>query len=198
MCSNCNLQINPETADAFAERMIGLVNHAGLGLMISIGHRTGLFDTLAGRAPSTCAQVADAAGLNERYVREWLGAMTTGGIVEHAGDDGTYWLPAERAAFLTTAAGADNIASVLQWISVLGSVEDRIRFTTARHFSQLSDAESEERVDPIRSDFGGRFECKSSLVETRVGQFEFRSAADEVIRHQKVDVEDPRTPSLLP
>jgi 2-polyprenyl-3-methyl-5-hydroxy-6-metoxy-1,4-benzoquinol methylase len=126
MCSNCNLQINPETADAFAERMLVVLNDAALGLMASIGHRTGLFDSLAGLEPSTIEQIAFAAGLNERYVREWLGAMTTGGIVEHDADAGTYWLPAEHAAFLTTAAGADNIASVLQWVSVLGGVEDRI------------------------------------------------------------------------
>jgi hypothetical protein len=28
-------------------------------------------------------QAEDSTGLNERYVREWLGAMVTGGIVEY-------------------------------------------------------------------------------------------------------------------
>ena len=42
--------------------------------MTSIGHQTGLFDTMAGLPPSTSEQIAEAAGLHERYVREWLGS----------------------------------------------------------------------------------------------------------------------------
>ena len=66
-------------AEAFAERILGMMNGSALALMTSIGHRTELFDTLAELPPSTSQQIADAAGLNERYVREWLGAMVTGG-----------------------------------------------------------------------------------------------------------------------
>ena len=54
--------------------MVGLLNDAMLGLMTSVGHRTGLFDTMATLPPSTSAEVAEAAGLDERYVREWLNA----------------------------------------------------------------------------------------------------------------------------
>ena len=70
-------------AEAFAEKMLGTINGAGLALMTSIGHRTGLFDAMAALAPADPARVAEAAGLNERYVREWLGAMTAGGVVEY-------------------------------------------------------------------------------------------------------------------
>jgi hypothetical protein len=55
--------------------------------MISIGHQTGLYDTMATLAPSTSGQIATAAGLDERYVREWLGAMVTGRVVDHAMHD---------------------------------------------------------------------------------------------------------------
>lgn len=113
-------------AEAFAEQLVGHLNGAGLALMISIGHRTGLFDSMAGMPPATSAGIATAAKLNERYVREWLGAMTTGGIVEVDGNAGTYLLPPEHAAFLTRAASPDNIAAFTQYIAVLGGVEDRI------------------------------------------------------------------------
>ena len=56
---------------AFAEQALGIVNSGFLSLMLSVGHRTGLFDTLATLPPSTSDQIAAAAGLNERYVREW-------------------------------------------------------------------------------------------------------------------------------
>jgi 2-polyprenyl-3-methyl-5-hydroxy-6-metoxy-1,4-benzoquinol methylase len=52
--------------------------------------------------------------------------MVTGGVVEYNSSDRTYKLPAEHTAFLTRAAGADNIAVFTQYVSVLGAVEDEI------------------------------------------------------------------------
>jgi SAM-dependent methyltransferase len=68
--------------------------------------------------------IALEAGLNARYVREWLGAMTTGGIVEYDERADTYHLPPEHAACLTRAARPNNLAVTAQWIAVLGAVED--------------------------------------------------------------------------
>lgn len=126
MCMNCNVPLDAARAEGFAEQMIDMLNQSALTMMVSIGHRTGLFDKLTELPPSTSAQIAEAAGLQERYVREWLGAMTTGRIVEHDAEAGTYALPAEHAAFLTRAAGSDNIATTTQWISVLGGVESKV------------------------------------------------------------------------
>ena len=113
-------------AQAFAERMLSNLNGAALMLMTSIGHRVRLFDTLAGMRPSTSDQIALAASLNERYVREWLGAMVTGRVMEYDPSNQTYWLPAEHAAVLTRAAIPNNVASTAQFIPILGSVEDEI------------------------------------------------------------------------
>jgi len=57
--------------------MIGVLNDGCTALMTSIGHQAGLFGTLATTGSATSAQVAEVSGLNERYVREWLNAMTT-------------------------------------------------------------------------------------------------------------------------
>jgi DNA-binding IclR family transcriptional regulator len=78
--------------------------------MTSIGHRTGLFDAMRDQPPQTSREIASRARLNERYVREWLGAMVTSGVVSVDADSARYQLPAEHAAFLTRAAGADNMA----------------------------------------------------------------------------------------
>ena len=94
--------------------------------MASIGHRTGLFDVMRDLPPSTSEGIAATAGLNERYVREWLGAMVTAGVVEVDPSTSHFRLPAEHAAFLTRAAAADNMAAFTQYISVLGGVEDDI------------------------------------------------------------------------
>lgn len=117
---------DPERASAFAQRLLRALNDGALCLMVSIGHRTGLFDTLRNLPPSTSAEIAAAADLNERYVREWLGAMTTSGVMEHDPATGRYSLPAEHAGSLTRAAAADNIAVFAQYIAELGSVESDI------------------------------------------------------------------------
>jgi ubiquinone/menaquinone biosynthesis C-methylase UbiE len=113
-------------AGAFAERLITTLNDGALCLMISVGHRTGLLDAMRDAAPATSVEIAAKAGLNERYVREWLGAMVTGRIVDVDPPTNRFSLPAEHAAFLTRAAGADNIGVFAQDISLLGSVEDEI------------------------------------------------------------------------
>lgn len=113
-------------AAAFEERLVDALNGGALAVMISIGHRTGLFDVLETMEPATPAAIAERAGLNQRYVREWLGAMTTGRVVEHDAASGTYRLPAEHAACLTRAATPNNIALYAQYIPVMGSVEDGI------------------------------------------------------------------------
>jgi len=119
-------QLDTARADAFADRMVGMLNEASIALMASIGHRTGLFDAMADLPPSTSHTIAEKAGLHERYVREWLGAMTTGRVVEHDPEAGTYYLPPEHAACLTRAAAPNNIAMFAQYIPVLGQVEDPI------------------------------------------------------------------------
>lgn len=117
---------DPARAEAFAGQMIGIVNGGCLSLMASIGHQTGLFDTMASLPPSSSQEIAAAAGLQERYVREWLGAMVVGRIVEYDAAAGTYHLPPEHAGFLTRAAGPDNLAGTAQYVALLGNVEQAI------------------------------------------------------------------------
>jgi 2-polyprenyl-3-methyl-5-hydroxy-6-metoxy-1,4-benzoquinol methylase len=106
--------------------MIAAIDGASLALLVSIGHQTGLLDTMAGLPPSTSMQIAEAAGLNERYVREWLGGMTTGHVVDYDADAGTYSLPAHRAGVLTRAAGPDNLALVALFLPLLSEVEQKV------------------------------------------------------------------------
>src|SRR5215472_14050850 len=110
----------------FARRMVHMLNEAALALMVSVGHRAGLFDVMAAMPAATSAEIAAAAALDERYVREWLAAMTTGRIVKHDGAAGSFSLPADHAAWLTRAAGPDNVAVQAQYVGLLALVEDQI------------------------------------------------------------------------
>jgi hypothetical protein len=115
-----------DKAESFSEKLLTALNYGALSLMMSIGHRTGIFDAMRALPPSTSEEVAKASGLNERYVREWLGAMVSAGVIDVDPTSTRYTLPAEHAAFLTRAAGADNLSVFTQYIGLLGSVEDKI------------------------------------------------------------------------
>lgn len=112
--------------EAFGQQMGDVLNHGTLALLASIGHQVGLYDTLAELPPATSHEIAGAAGLQERYVREWLGAMTVARVVEYDAHDRTYWLPREHAAFLTRAAGPSNLAAAMQFIALLAGVESSL------------------------------------------------------------------------
>jgi len=117
---------SPDTVEAFGKRLLDIINHGAIGIGLSVGHRTGLFDQMAGREGGTSMDIAQGAGLDERYVREWLGAMVTAPIVDHEPTSGRSSLPTEHAALLTRAASPDNMAVTAQWLAILAGVEDRI------------------------------------------------------------------------
>jgi hypothetical protein len=96
-------QVNPQPdlREQFTEKLTGTLNSAGLAMMISIGHRNRLFDVMAGMEPASSRHIAQRAELKERYVREWLGAMVTAGVVEYDPQERTYHLPAVHASLLT-------------------------------------------------------------------------------------------------
>lgn len=119
-------EINRERANAFAQRMIQVLNNGAIAMMTSIGHRTGLFNVMSQLEPSSTAAIAQEARLDKRYVQEWLGAMVTGGVVDYDATSGKYSLPVEHAAFLTPAATPNNLSVPAQFLSILGSVEDKI------------------------------------------------------------------------
>jgi ubiquinone/menaquinone biosynthesis C-methylase UbiE len=110
----------------FADRMLHMVNEAMLALMVSVGHRTGLFDVMATMPVATSAEIASRADLDERYVREWLAAMTTGRVIDHDAAAESFSLPADHAAWLTRAAGPDNLAIDAQYVGLLALVEDQV------------------------------------------------------------------------
>jgi ubiquinone/menaquinone biosynthesis C-methylase UbiE len=124
--SNIQAKFDNTRAEAFAGKMLDILNGGTVSLMISMGHQTHLFDIMSKLPPSTSEEIATAAKLNERYVREWLGAMVTANIVEYDPSEQKYRLPAEHAAFLTREAGLNNIAVFTQYIALMGEVEQKI------------------------------------------------------------------------
>jgi hypothetical protein len=109
--------LDAAAVEEFASKLIETITGGLLTCLIEIGRRTGLFE-LAAAGPATSGQLAQRGGLHERYVREWLAAMATAGVVEYDADNGRFWLPVEHAAVLTGDT-YDNLAPVAYLASVV-------------------------------------------------------------------------------
>src|SRR4051794_33393772 len=119
-------QLDEARAEDFAGRVAQILNDGMLTFLVSIGHQTGLLDAMAAMEPATSEQIAQAAGLDERYVREWLAGMTVGAIVTHEPSTASYALPPEHAACLTRSAGPGNLATLAQYAPMFGELEQRV------------------------------------------------------------------------
>lgn len=117
--------VNGNQKEAFARRLLQILNDGSLALMISIGHQLDLFNALARRSPLTVRELARATRLKEKYLQEWLGAMVTGKIVNYNPKTGTYRLLPERAVSLTHQ-NQENLALYMQFIPLLGNVEQNV------------------------------------------------------------------------
>lgn len=81
-----------------------------VSLMIHIGDRLGLYQVMADQGPLDRAAVASAAGLNERFVGEWLLGQAAAGLIDrHA--DGSFELNAVQAAVLADEEGSISFAA---------------------------------------------------------------------------------------
>lgn len=109
--------------DSFSQKMIDILNYGAINLAMAIGYRLGLFDVMDRfDEPQPASQIAAYSGLNLRYVREWLGVMVTGGIVElsrPADGENLYGLPKAHGDLLTRRAGNSNVGVYTQEIPLL-------------------------------------------------------------------------------
>lgn len=116
-----------DAAKAFQRRMVGVMNDASLGLLLGIGDELGLLDVLARTGPADTATLAAEAGVDERYLREWLDGIVAGDVAVYDAEAGHYSLPPERAACLTPADGPVNLARSLKMLTMLAGVEPQLR-----------------------------------------------------------------------
>ncbi|RLC20439.1 MAG: methyltransferase type 12, partial [Deltaproteobacteria bacterium] len=109
--------------DAFAKKMTDILNFGALNLAMGIGYKTGLFDAMdTFDAPQPVSLIAEKSGLSGRYVREWLGIMTSGGITECAKNEegeNQFYLPKAHGDLITRRAGNANLGVYTQEIPLL-------------------------------------------------------------------------------
>jgi SAM-dependent methyltransferase len=94
------LQLDQARLEAFATRAVADIAASYTGVMVSLGHKLGLYKAMAGAGPLSARELAARAGCAERYVREWLNAQAAGGYLEYHAQSETYELAREHALVL--------------------------------------------------------------------------------------------------
>ena len=79
--------------DQFLGRAVSDMAACMAGVSLLLGHKLGLYQTMAGAGPITSDELARKTGLRERYVREWLSAQAAGGYVVYDPLGKTFELP---------------------------------------------------------------------------------------------------------
>jgi 2-polyprenyl-3-methyl-5-hydroxy-6-metoxy-1,4-benzoquinol methylase len=65
--------------------------------LIVVGDKLGLYKAMAGAGPMSSEELAERAGIAERYAREWLAGQAAGGYVDYDPQTGRYNLSEEQA-----------------------------------------------------------------------------------------------------
>ncbi len=82
-------------------RQVGLDFGAALTVALAyVGDRLGLFRLMAAGEALTPRQIAQRAGLNERYIREWAATMAAAGYLDYRAADATFRMTREQAMVL--------------------------------------------------------------------------------------------------
>ena len=151
-------ELDRALSGAFLERLKSTFQGAVLTMMIDLGHRGGLFEALA-VGPATSAELAASTGLSERHVREWLAAVTVGGVTTYDPVSGRHALPPEHAMWLTGTVFT-NLAPMTGMLTGLGQRIDDVA-TTFRsgggvpyasyrpHFTCAMDAMGRSKYDAL-------------------------------------------------
>jgi 2-polyprenyl-3-methyl-5-hydroxy-6-metoxy-1,4-benzoquinol methylase len=81
----------------FIGQMLGDLGGAASIGMVRIGDALGLYRTMHTKGSMTCAELAKEAGVNDRYLREWLSHQAASNYLTYEPATGRFTLPPEQA-----------------------------------------------------------------------------------------------------
>ncbi len=108
------MTIDEAKLNEFLGRVVTDVGAAMSAALVVVGDRLGLYAAMQGRGPVTSVEIAKAAGVSERYVREWLAAQAAGGYVSYDAETKCYTLPPEQALALADPASPAFVPGLFQ------------------------------------------------------------------------------------
>jgi 2-polyprenyl-3-methyl-5-hydroxy-6-metoxy-1,4-benzoquinol methylase len=121
--------LDPERLQAFVFRAVEEVGATLNAALVVMGDKLGLYRAMAGAGALSAGELAERAGVAERYVREWLNAQAAGGYVEYDPAGNRYSMAPEQTVALTDAESPAFLPGFFQ--IAIGSVLDSPRITEA-------------------------------------------------------------------
>jgi 2-polyprenyl-3-methyl-5-hydroxy-6-metoxy-1,4-benzoquinol methylase len=119
----------------FIGQMLSDLGGAASIALVRIGDSLGLYKTLHERGPMTAAELAAAAGVNKRYLLEWLSHQAASNYLSYEPTTGKFTLPPEQA--------------------MVFAVEDSPVYMSAAFESMASLLNNQEKVQPVFKTGGG-------------------------------------------
>ena len=119
----------------FIGQMLSDLGGAASIALVRIGDSLGLYKTLHERGPMTAAELAAAAGVNKRYLLEWLSHQAASNYLPYEPTTGKFTLPPEQA--------------------MVFAVEDSPVYMSAAFESMASLLNNQEKVQPVFKTGGG-------------------------------------------
>jgi SAM-dependent methyltransferase len=120
------MPIDEAKLNAFLGKAVGDLGAAYSAVLVLLGDELGLYKALASES-LTPAELANRAGTNERYMREWLGNQAAGGYVDFDPGTGKYRLNEEQAACLADPAGPVDLPGAYEIARALFHTYPRVR-----------------------------------------------------------------------
>ena len=93
--------INEDRLNELIGKVIGDVAGAMSLFMAYLGDQAGVFAALDGAGRLSLGELAAKTGLNEKYLREWLGSVSAAGYVTFHAEDETFEITPEQALVFT-------------------------------------------------------------------------------------------------
>ena len=112
--------------EAFLNRAVGDMAAAFSGVLVSLGHRLGLYRALARLGRPTASELAVATRTHPRLVEEWLRNQAVGGYVSHDPFDDRYFLSLEQSLCLADPEGPAFLPPAYDTIATAWLDQDKL------------------------------------------------------------------------
>ncbi|MEA1902287.1 MAG: class I SAM-dependent methyltransferase [Actinomycetota bacterium] len=113
-----------EKINEFLDTFLGFASGATTIGLLAVADRTGLSAYLGEHPTGTSEEIAEGAGLNERYVREIMSGLAAVGAVEYDAGTKAFTLPEEHALFISSELSPYFMGGWLDMLpSIIGQVD---------------------------------------------------------------------------
>ncbi len=102
---------DPDQLKAYSLRVWNYKQGEMVSLMIHLGDRLGLYESMDGAGPLTPAELASRTGLQERWLLEWMRGQAAARLLDYHGDSERFELSPAGAAVLADENGSLAFAS---------------------------------------------------------------------------------------